>query len=80
MNDNRELLDRLITQAVTDIDALTKEYSEKEISNEQIGDMKRSGYMIMFAAYLASIANSLAFIADHMDEKGEKLNEETDRN
>ena len=71
MNDNRELLDRVITAATADINKLKEAYSGKELSNEQISDMKWSGCMIMSTAYLASIANSLAFIADHMDGKGE---------
>lgn len=78
--DCRELLDELITVATADIDKLKEEYSGKELNNEQIKDMKWSGIAIMTEAYLASISNSLAVIADSIvDEKGEKLNEETDR-
>lgn len=77
--DCRELLDELITAATADIDKLKEAYSGKELDNEQIRDMKWSGPVFMAEAYLASIANSLAVIADHMGEKGEKLNEETDR-
>lgn len=70
--DCRELLDELTSAATAGIDKLKEDYSEKELDNEQIRDMKWSSTVIMAEAYLASIANSLAVIADHMNEKGEK--------
>ena len=71
--DCRELLDALSAAATASIDnKLNQEYSGKELSDEQIKDIKWSAAVAAAEAYLASIAHSLAYIADHMDEKGEK--------
>ena len=74
----RDLLDRLIDAACEDIDEIKRIYSEKEIGYEELKDLKWSGSVMMTEAYFASIALSLATIADCMTLKGEK-DEETDR-
>ena len=67
----KDLLDRLIDTACNDMDELKRVYSEKEMGYEELKDLKWSGSIMMTEAYLASIAHSLATIADCMSLKGE---------
>lgn len=73
---NLEYLNHSTNKLETDVKRL---YDMAADDHSMAASIKSAISELCCTVYLDSIAHSLAYIADHMDEKGEKLNEETDR-